>query len=119
MTIYATADAEGGHISQNATIHAFASEREARAYLLDGYDAADWRLETAEIGAGTFGDCWIKVHSAPRIVGDKLFAGLFGCTPFKADQLIVRSPGEHPGGRAWWIEPSDEVLVLTFIDSND
>lgn len=117
MTIYATTDADGGRVSQNATIHAFASEQEARTYLLRGYDAADWKLETAEIGAGDFGDCWVKVHSAPQIEGDKLIAGLFDCAPFKADQLIVQSPGQHPGGRVWWIEPSEEVLVVTFVES--
>jgi hypothetical protein len=119
MTVFATHDADDGRIGQNATILAFASEQNARTYLLQGYDPADWDLASAEIGAGRFGDCWAKTHSAPQIEGDKLIAGLFDCAPFKADQLIVQSPGQHPGGRAWWIEPSEEVLVVTEILSRD
>ena len=119
MTVYATTDADGGRISQNATIREFASEQEARTYLLHGYDAADWKLETAEIGAGDFGDCWVKMHSAPQTDGDELIVGLFDCAPFKADQLIVQSPGQHPGGRAWWIEPIEPVLIMRNIQARD
>ena len=115
MTIYATKDSDGGRISENATILAFASEQEARAYLLKGYDAADWDMASAEIGAGCYGDCWVKVHSAPHVDRDELIAGLFDGAPFTADQLAVQAPGQHPGGRAWWIEPTEEVLVVTSI----
>jgi hypothetical protein len=115
MTIFATNSSDDGRISENATILAFASEQDARAYLLKGYDPADWDLASAEIGAGRFGDCWVRVHSAPQIEGDKLIAGLFDGAPFMANQLDVRAPGQHPGGRAWWIEPTEEVLVVTSI----
>jgi hypothetical protein len=27
----------------------------------------------------------------------------------------VRGPGQHPGTRAWWIEPTETVYVLTAI----
>lgn len=115
--IYATTDADEHKISANATIRAFETEEDARAYLLGAFDASDWRLDTAVIGAGDYGDCWVKVHSEPEVEGDKLVAGLFDGAPFCADQLIVRKPGQHPGSRAWWIEPSEEVLVVTFVES--
>jgi hypothetical protein len=113
---YATNDADGSCIRQNATIRAFDTEDEARAYLLGGYDAADWNLGTAVIGAGDYGDCWIKVHSEPTNDGDQLIAGLCEFEPFAAGQLIVRRSGQHPGGRAWWITPSPSVMVVEHIE---
>lgn len=115
MTIFATTDADGSHISQNADIFAFETEREARAYLLKGYDPTDWNLDTAEIGEGGFGDCWIKVNSAPSEHDGLFVAGLCDFAPFAEHQLNIQAPGQHPGGRAWWIEPTAPVLVVTFI----
>ena len=107
--IYATNDSDGHRIAQNAAIFAFASEAEARAHLLRGYSPTDWNLATAVIGHGTYGDCWIKIHSTP---GDdeRCFK------PFDREQLIIQAPGQHPGGRAWWITPSEPVLVIEHID---
>jgi hypothetical protein len=58
---------------------------------------------------GDFGDCWIKVHTAP---GD--FERYFW--PFTQEQLIIAAPGQHPGGRTWWIMPSPAVLVIEHIE---
>lgn len=112
---YATHDADDGRISQNAHIVAFETAEQAREYLLSPFDGADWNRETVEIGAGRYGDCWVKLHSAPQIEGSRLICGLFDGSPFTADQLAVQAPGQHPGGRAWWIEPTPEVLVVEYI----
>ena len=119
MTVYATRDADDDRIKKNATIRAFASEQEALDYLLKGYDAADWKLESAALGTGTFGDYWMVVHSEPHVDDDKLIAGACDCSPFAADQLYVLGPGEHPGGRAWWIEPAEAVLTLHIEPATD
>lgn len=113
--IYATRDAEDGTISENAHIQAFATEDEARRWLLAGFDDSEWDLAGAEFGDGRCDDCWIKVHSKPEIEGDRLVAGICDFSPFLADELIVQAPGQHPGGRAWWIQPSPPVMVLTSI----
>jgi len=106
---YATLDTEADRISQNAYIAAFATRDEAVAYLLSRYDATEWDHASAEIGVGRYGDCWIKVHSVPGDA-EPYFA------PFAADDLYIARPGQHPGGRAWWIEPRPEVLVLEKIN---
>lgn len=109
MTTYATIENDGSRIAQDAYIAAFESRAEAVAYLLSGFDPADWNHTSAVIEAGEFGDCWVKTHRAP---GDdeSYFA------PFTRDQLYIAGPGHHPGGRAWWIEPREEVLVIARID---
>lgn len=107
---YATHDADGGHISENAHIAAFETLDQAREYLLSPYDrAACWDMASAEIGAGRFGDCWIKVHDEPDLEAHYV-------APFAPDQLYVRRPGQHPGGHRWWIEPVPDVLVVEAIE---
>jgi hypothetical protein len=113
--LYATTDSDAGRIEKDASIFAFDTMDEVRDYLLRGYDAAEWDLDTAEIGAGDFSDCWIKALNAPAEEDGKLIVGACDCAPFTAAQLTVRGPGQHPGGRAWWIEPTEPVLVLTSI----
>lgn len=112
MTVYATHDSEDGYINQNASIFAFDTEAAAREYLLGAFDADDWRQETAVIKAGRYGDAWIKVHSAPA--DDAHYFA-----PFSRGQLRIARPGQHPGGRAWWIEPSAPVLVVASIEPRE
>jgi len=106
--IYATTDNDCARISDNAAICAFKTEAEARAYLLSGYDAADWDHAAAVIEPGHFGDAWYKFYSW-RPGDEERFA------PFTAEQLYIQRPGQHPGGRAWWITPRPEVLVISAI----
>lgn len=107
---YATQDSEGLRIHENADIRAFETEAEARAYILSVYDKSDWKHETAKFEAGRFGDCWVSTTREPDL--DRL-------TPFKPDDLIVRAPGSHPGGKQYWIEPSEPVLVLSYMEQNE
>jgi len=109
---YATHDSEEGRIFQNAYIAAFTTREEAVAYLMAAFDAADWNHDSAVIDAGRYGDCWIKVHRAPG-EAESYFA------PFTADQLSILAPGQHPGGRAWWIEPAADVLVVERIEERE
>ncbi len=109
---YATLDAEEGRISPNAAIFAFETELEARAYLLSGYDKADWKHDTAKIESGRWGDYWIKLHSKPDLSA-KYFS------PFSPDQLCVSAPGQHSWDQAWWIEPIAPVLIVERITELD
>ena len=109
MTVfYATHDADGDRIAENANILKFATLAEAKTWLAAPYDAIDWNLDTMKIGAGSFSDCWIKSQSAPK-VGDHWIA------PFSRAQLSVRRPGQHPGGKVFWTEPRPKVLVVLTI----
>lgn len=110
--IYATRDADDGKISRVATIQKFATIEAAREWLLSPYDASEWDVSSAVIEPGGYGDCWMKWAKAPRVgnpgSGD-------GYAPFTYRQLSVQAPGEHPGGRFWWITPLVDVLVVSEI----
>lgn len=112
MTVYATIENENGYISEDAAIFPFGTEADARAYLLRGFDESDWDLSSAVIESGRFSDCWVKCLNKPRL-DDPAFE------PFGPQDLYVASPGEHPGGRMWWITPRVDVLVLSHIDERD
>lgn len=99
---YATIDNDGHRIAEGAKINAFETLDAARAYILDGLE----NPEDYEVTVGAFGDCWFKMFHEPT-------AEMFPDMPFDFDNLSVRGPGGHPGGKAWWIEPRDEVLVAT------
>lgn len=109
-TTFATLDTDGYYtIDQDATIRVFDSRADAEAYLREALsdlieDLGDRVTLTVE--PGQYSDCWIKAHREPTAdyIAD-------WCAPFTADDLIILRPGQHPGGRRWWIEPRPEVLV--------
>jgi hypothetical protein len=115
MTVYATHDNEQTHITENADIFPFDTEAEARDWLLDHWadfvrDAeADGEPVTITTEWGDFGDCWVKSHLKPS--ADDI--GIW-CAPFPPDEMHIRAPGTHPGGKQWWISPGgNEVMVAT------
>lgn len=66
-----------------------------------GYDGNEWKA----IGEHMVnGDCWAKFYHAPT-QGDleNLIVLRASGTRLTADDLSVLSPGQHPGGRAWWV----------------
>lgn len=109
-TVYATLDSEGDRIERDAAIFAFPSLQQAREYLLDGFPENWWRWETAAIEAGSYGDAWIKTldYPAPYVV-----------EPFTLDECSIARPGEHPGGREYWITPRPDVLVVSHIEPKE
>ena len=109
-SVYATRDSDGSRIMLNADIHVFASETEAKDWLLKPYNPAEWNIDSAVIESGEFSDCWIKAYSKIENVD---------ISPFKLKDLIVSEPGSHPGGSATWITPRSPVLVVSQIRDND
>lgn len=111
MPIYATKESEFGRIIEGASINAFNTEEEAKAYLLDGYDPRDWDHSTAEFGRGYFGDCWLKLSEHPEKTPWLI-------EPFTLDQIIISGPGQHPG-YGYWIDPYPDILVLENIKERE
>ena len=110
MPVYATLDADtDGSIHLNADIYRFGSVIEARAWLLAPYDPAEWNLAAAKIGPGRFGDCWIRTIDPVRVGASLL-------NPFTYTQVRVARPGQHPGGRDYWVTPAVDVLTVTYIE---
>lgn len=105
---YATLDADGSHIVQNAHIQAFDTERAARQYLIDSYRDSLEDGETLHIDAGDFGDCWIKSYHRPAADDPML-------DPYDFADLIVQAPGQHPGGNQFWVSPFAPVLVAQIV----
>ena len=103
---FATLDSDHGVISSDANIVRFDSRAQAAAYLLDAYPASDWDHSSAEIEAGDYNDCWRKVHEYPEAAW---------VAPFRRCDVSVQHPGQHPGGKAYWITPRPEVLVVSRI----
>jgi len=112
MTIYATRDADGGKIGRDATIAKFVTEEAAREWLLSPYRDGGWDMDSAVIEAGDYGDCWLKWMHAPRVGNPGAGEGY---APFSFNQLFIQAPGEHPGGRFWWITPRVDVLTVSEI----
>ena len=102
---YATLDSEDFHINETAYIAKFDTRAEAEDYLRGAYDPSEW---TVQIETGHFGDCWLKTSNAPKVGGNFL-------SPFSYTQLSVRAPGQHPGGKQYWIEPRVDVLIARAI----
>ena len=107
MTIYLATAVYGSLIPAGAYISAHHDMASALAAALADYDGSEWDVSKAELVPGRFGDCWHKFYRAPT--DDDTFS------PFARDQISVRGPGEHPGTRAWWIEPTEPVYVLAGI----
>lgn len=99
--IYATQDSNDGSITENADISKFATRAEAEAFLIQGLDLEEWEIS---FEFGRFSDCWIKSHSAPK-VGDHWLS------PFSRAAVNVAKPGQHPGGKRYWITPQADILV--------
>lgn len=108
MTIYLTFDAEGCHIAKCAEISSHRDMDAALAAARNVYAYSDF--EVAGLEPGSFGDCWIKLYSDPRTDDGKI-APHIDTRPFTAQEMMVLAPGQHPGGRAWWIEPGVTVYV--------
>ena len=85
--------------SDATEVQVYAAETEAEAHkhaVHDGLLITDWeRVDLPE---------WIKVSDKPS---DEQIADWVA--PLKADDVVVRKPGTHPGGDAYWIEPVANV----------
>lgn len=108
MPIYATQDYDGDRIERDAAVVKFDTLADATAWLLKSWHADEWDRATAVIAPGQFSDAWLKRMARPRVAGR-------GFEPFSYTQLQIQSPGEHPGGRQYWVTPWPDVLVVAEI----
>lgn len=54
-----------------------------------------------------FGDCWVKFYRRPLISEN-------GSMEIGGIECHVQGPGEHPGGRAWWATPTEDVFTPVY-----
>lgn len=107
--VYATIDYDGDVIERDAHISVFDSREDAVAFLSQSYTReSGWDPESIVIGPADFADCWIKSPEPPR-VGTRWLA------PFSYTQISIKRPGEHPGGKVYWITPKPDILVVKSI----
>lgn len=99
MTYYATLDADGEHIHENAHIEAFTTYDAMLEWLAEAYS----NLKTIKPVKGQFGDCWKKRR---EIYGPGDFE------PFDPDDIHLAPSGTHPGGSVYWITPRVAVYVV-------
>lgn len=105
-TFYVTRDTDtDGYIEFDAEIRRFETEETALEYLLDGHDPDEFDFSSARLVRGEFSDCWIKFH-------EPVTEDHHATAPFRLDEVSVSGPGSHPGGKAWWVTPYADVMVL-------
>ena len=104
--IYATLDADGVNIAENAEIHAFDSEDEARHWLASAHERGLDEGEAITFAAGEWGDCWIKTDKDDF---DHL------TTPFTPDE--VSDWRDNPGGDRHWLTPRANVMVAAIANA--
>ena len=128
---YATLDYNGDVIRSEdencpASIKRFESMGDVEKYLLsgnreDGPESFDEYREEhgldddVELHIDTcsdFGDAWIKTSVKPHVVGNQ-----YMYEPFNYNQLSIKAPNENPGGIEYWINPTADIYVLKFKQS--
>jgi hypothetical protein len=98
-----------GDETSEAGIHQYADETEASLEMskgLMGLRIVGW--EQAHM------DEWIKVSNQPSEEDIEEW-----CAPLTIDQVTVRRPGTHPGGNAYWVEPSVTVYYPIIEEVDD
>ena len=103
---YATGDSANGIIAQNAKIEQFDSRAAAEAYLATLYVPGLADGEGLAFETGDFEGCWVVRHDRKEVEALDYAEG-----PFERDDLTIWPPGQHLGGKAWWVTPSPEVLI--------
>jgi hypothetical protein len=107
--IYVTLDHDDLTIAENAAIYAMPDVASALAWAKAHW--LGWDTSNAYLTPGRFGDAWLKTFS-PATVANRI-------GPFDLDAVHVLSPGEHPGGRAHWVQPKEDVYVLMGVTLED
>ena len=102
--VYVTLDADGRDIERDADILRFRSMSAALRYVRAHFPPAE--VESVELTSGSFGDAWQKWHRRPVPVRDS-----HRLAPFRFADVRIAEPGQHPGGREWWITAPADVLV--------
>lgn len=93
---------EDGHIKENADFEKYDSLDELKKAVIEypeGYSEGDFYI--SDVKDGSFADCWIKARSLEHQESWEEEAG----------PLRILSPGQHPGGNCYWIEPRADIYI--------
>lgn len=105
MTVFYTLDADGDHIPERADILQAETEEAALAAMKRYYAGPNSDFKVTGFRRGRFGDCWIKCNNRAAVDANR------EKWEAEAGGLYIAEPGQHPGGRSWWITPASDVLV--------
>ena len=112
MTIYLTFDHDGERILQNAVLGKYNSEADALSASEEYYEGSDYKV--VGLIEGEIGDCWIKWRSDD--ISEIDLHNLHSDNYLSRDEIVIRRPGQHPGGRELWIDPRPTVYVPVICD---
>lgn len=104
--VYVTLDHDDLRIAENATIYAMPDMDAALAWAKAHWKG--WDTSNAYLTPGRFGDAWLRTYS-PATVSGKI-------GPFDLDDVSILPPGQHPGGRAYWVQPTQDVYILMGVE---
>ena len=103
MKYYTLDTADAAIISENADIQIGDLESVAAEYNAN----YDFGVKISGWEKGDFGDCWVKFYRCPDMDEN-------GQIQIDGILCDVKCPGTHPGGRAWWCSPVDDVFVPVY-----
>lgn len=107
---YYTAWSDGTRIDREARIHWAGSKPEMLARLQER--CGD--LKVIGVEPGDFGDCYSKHVGIPDL--ERLAEAIPLATP---DDFTVRAPGQHPGGKLYWVDFYPTVYVPVYETEGD
>lgn len=114
---YATRDNDGHVIRENAYIRFFETDKEAQEWLAEAIDLESFREDDSAsfivYEHGGFSDCWIRLHRDPFTDGllGYVVTEISRPLTYEGVPVSLNPPGDHPGGREWWITPKVDVLI--------
>jgi hypothetical protein len=109
MNIYfLTQDFNHNDKQDNATFHKIEAETLDAAIKI----FAKGKYSFAAVRDAEYGDTWLKMFNEPE-VGDRALS------PFSLKEVIVSNPGQHPGGRAYWVQPAVADYAVFFANEED
>lgn len=114
--LYFTFDVDD-NIKENADIKGFNNRKQVLVYIKENYDdlkdCPDDVLRDMLTDEYRFGDCWIRVWGGKPVPCESYYS------PFSYTQLHIEGPGQHPGGKCYWITPKPDIMVLDYEKVNE
>lgn len=98
------------NVNPNSMLLGFDSKADMEEWARDTVENGDWKFEGLE--EADVGDCWLQFPGRPK--RKKVILATANSLGFEGDVdgLIIRRPGQHPGGEFTWVEINDPMFVV-------